>query len=91
MFACFQVLTIWSLIVMPQVHHMVLLKFKQDVNDGTIADVLQAVEELKQPKTLIDVDGNRIESWFSPHTVLISLRELVYSAKLNDIETNSCR
>jgi Stress responsive A/B Barrel Domain len=33
---------------MPQVHHMVLLKFKQDVNDATIAEVLQAVEELKQ-------------------------------------------
>jgi Stress responsive A/B Barrel Domain len=32
---------------MPQVHHMVLLKFKRDVNDTTIAEVLQAVEELK--------------------------------------------
>ena len=33
---------------MLQVHHMVLLKFKQEVSDATIAGVLQAVEELKQ-------------------------------------------
>jgi Stress responsive A/B Barrel Domain len=39
---------------MPQVHHMVLLKFKQDVNDTTIAEVLQAVEELKHSIPGID-------------------------------------
>jgi Stress responsive A/B Barrel Domain len=39
---------------MPQVHHMVLLKFKQDVNDTAIAEVLQIVEELKRSIPGID-------------------------------------
>ncbi len=39
---------------MPQVHHMVLLKFKQDVNDAMIAEVLQAVEQLKHSISGID-------------------------------------
>jgi hypothetical protein len=33
---------------MPQVQHMVLLKFKPEVSDGAIAEALQQVEGLKQ-------------------------------------------
>ncbi len=36
-----------SSVIMPQVHLIMLLKFKQDVNDTAISEVLQAVEELK--------------------------------------------
>lgn len=33
---------------MPQVHHMVLLKFKPEVSDTLIAEVLQKVKGLKE-------------------------------------------
>ena len=39
---------------MPQVHHMVLLKFKQGVNDTTISEVLQVVKQLKHSIPRID-------------------------------------
>ena len=47
---------------MPQVHHMVLLKFKQDVNDTMIAEVLQTVEELKHSIPGIDYSSGAYSS-----------------------------
>ncbi len=43
-----------SSVIMPQIHHIMLLKFKQGVNDTTIAEVLQAIEELKHSIPGID-------------------------------------